>query len=366
MPGRGVLRAFDRYPLSFLSLLCSSSRFHPPTHGRSIRIMVSAPSPPRIFPTTGFVTINATEKIEEEEVPSYNPEDCYPVYIGEVFRSRYQIMSKLGFGTNSTAWLCRDLRQGFDCDLSKWLNVRPNASSKEHRYLTLKLRLRTKRHDHEDRRDDREVAVSNHLKCSAIEHPGKAMVRSVLDSFKVIGPNGIHECLLYQPLGISFTEMLELLPQKRLPKDMTKTGVQLLLIALSYLHECHVVHTGMSSAGNLVYSLLLGDDSLLDISPNNVLHSLRDDSIPSQLEQGEFEQPIARKILSDRIMYISRPTPFGSGLPTLCNLGEARVGNKKHRDDIMPGIYRAPEIVLGMDWDAKVDIWAIGVMVSDS
>ncbi|RDL32424.1 Uncharacterized protein BP5553_08880 [Venustampulla echinocandica] len=31
----------------------------------------------------------------------------------------------------------------------------------------------------------------------------------------------------------------------------------------------------------------------------------------------------------------------------------------------MPGIYRAPEVILGMDWDSKVDIWAIGVMMWD-
>lgn len=29
----------------------------------------------------------------------------------------------------------------------------------------------------------------------------------------------------------------------------------------------------------------------------------------------------------------------------------------------MPDIYRAPEIVLGMGWGAKVDIWAVGFMV---
>lgn len=163
---------------------------------------------------------------------------------------------------------------------------------------------------------------------------------------------------------MNFSELLNLLPENRFSKDMTKTGIQLLLIALCYLHQCHVVHTGMSSAGNLVCSRWLGDDSLLDISPNNVLQSIRDESIPSQLEQGEFERPIARKVLSDRIIYNSRPTPFSSGLPILCDLGEARVGNEKHRGDIMPGIYRAPEIILGMDWDSKVDIWAIGVMVS--
>jgi serine/threonine-protein kinase SRPK3 len=46
-------------------------------------------SPPRKFPTSGFVELDATEKIEEEDVPAYVPEDYYPVYIGEVFRSRY-------------------------------------------------------------------------------------------------------------------------------------------------------------------------------------------------------------------------------------------------------------------------------------
>src|SRR5215469_8666532 len=101
-----------------------------------------------------------------------------------------------------------------------------------------------------------------------------------------------------------------------------------------------------------------------DISPNNVLQKFEDDSIISQIEKGELERPIARKVLSDRTIYSSRPMPLSVGLPVLCDLGEARVGTQKHRGDIMPGIYRAPEVILGMDWDYKVDVWAIGVMVS--
>ena len=29
----------------------------------------------------------------------------------------------------------------------------------------------------------------------------------------------------------------------------------------------------------------------------------------------------------------------------------------------MPGIYRAPEVILDMEWDSKVDIWAAGLTV---
>ena len=65
---------------------------------------------PRQFPSSGFVKLDPQNKIEEEELPLYNPHDFYPVYIGEVFASRYQVVSKLGYGTSSTAWLCRDLR----------------------------------------------------------------------------------------------------------------------------------------------------------------------------------------------------------------------------------------------------------------
>ena len=47
--------------------------------------------------------------LEEESFPWYGQEIFYPVRIGEVFKSRYQVIGKLGYGSVSTAWLCRDL-----------------------------------------------------------------------------------------------------------------------------------------------------------------------------------------------------------------------------------------------------------------
>lgn len=67
----------------------------------------------RTFPVDGFEKLSLQEKIEEERIPAYQAERFYPVRLGEVVKSRYQIVAKLGFGTASTIWLCRDLEYVF-------------------------------------------------------------------------------------------------------------------------------------------------------------------------------------------------------------------------------------------------------------
>lgn len=68
---------------------------------------------PLNFTNPNFVRIAANQKIEEETIPGYVASRYYPVHIGEVFRDRYQIVGKLGFGASSTVWLARDMRYDF-------------------------------------------------------------------------------------------------------------------------------------------------------------------------------------------------------------------------------------------------------------
>jgi serine/threonine-protein kinase SRPK3 len=63
-----------------------------------------------MFPTVGFTTLPASEKLEEENWPWYTPQSFYPVRIGDVLHSKYQALYKLGYGTTATIWLCRDLQ----------------------------------------------------------------------------------------------------------------------------------------------------------------------------------------------------------------------------------------------------------------
>lgn len=59
-------------------------------------------SQPRLIGFEGFV--------EEHTLPFYEREQYYPVRIGEIFISRYQVVGKLGYGAYSTVWLSHDLR----------------------------------------------------------------------------------------------------------------------------------------------------------------------------------------------------------------------------------------------------------------
>jgi hypothetical protein len=69
-----------------------------------------APSPPMRFPASGFEVVNDSEVLDEERFEGFKTGRYYPVNIGDIFASKYQVIGKLGFGATSTVWLARDLR----------------------------------------------------------------------------------------------------------------------------------------------------------------------------------------------------------------------------------------------------------------
>jgi serine/threonine-protein kinase SRPK3 len=51
------------------------------------------------------------EAVEEERTPYYDPARFFPARLGNVLKGRYQLATKLGYGSSSTIWLARDLNQ---------------------------------------------------------------------------------------------------------------------------------------------------------------------------------------------------------------------------------------------------------------
>lgn len=87
----------------------------------------------------------------------------------------------------------------------------------------------------------------------------------------------------------------------------------------------------------------------------------------SRFEEAEVTDPSPRKIMDDRKIYKSLGfLPKNGGLPFLTDFGEARFGDKENNDDIMPNVYRAPEVILRSNWDYKVDTWSVAMVVSQT
>lgn len=100
-----------------------------------------------------------------------------------------------------------------------------------------------------------------------------------------------------------------------------------------------------------------------DLQPSNMLLGGLDKSPFEKFERYEAASPSPRKELGDRTIYLSRPMPFSNGEPAVSDLSEARFGDLDHADLIMPDVYRAPEVVLGLKWSYPVDIWSLAMVV---
>lgn len=70
-------------------------------------------SPVREISQSSFPLLDPTQRLEKETLSWYSPDGFYPVKIGEVFQSRYQVVGKLGYGGYSTIWLCRDMQYAY-------------------------------------------------------------------------------------------------------------------------------------------------------------------------------------------------------------------------------------------------------------
>lgn len=99
-----------------------------------------------------------------------------------------------------------------------------------------------------------EVKVSELVRSIDAEHPGKARLRVALDTFQIQGPNGSHQCLVFAPLGLTYTKFRTLFPNNALNKDLLQQSLLMILLGLDFLHQAGIVHTGtaLSSISELV------------------------------------------------------------------------------------------------------------------
>jgi len=166
------------------------------------------------------VSIDPSRVIEGEKVRGYKAEHYYPVHIGEVFQDRYSVISKIGYGSASTVWLCRDLRN-------------------ERNYVALKVYTsRSKVH--------RELPIYTHINAIKTDHEGQKNLRKLLESFEIDVPHGKNICLVHEVLSMSMEDFRRYLPNREFSAEIIRETFGYVLRALNFLRkEAHVVHTGL-------------------------------------------------------------------------------------------------------------------------
>ncbi|KND91013.1 Serine/threonine-protein kinase SRPK, partial [Tolypocladium ophioglossoides CBS 100239] len=314
---------------------------------RSISVAAMGASPP---PTPPSRAVKKEERRLKsitspcEWVESYHPGGYHPVLLGDVFNSgQYKVIRKLGEGSYATVWLARDLRNS--------------------RYVALKILVS------EISASTNELRILHHI-AQVAPAEGARHITQLLDEFEHRGPNGIHRCLVFEPMGPSVDSMVEELPQfkprqlgmkVRYSPQMAKSILKQSLQALAFLHENGIAH-GDFQPGNMLFDL--GD---IDSKPEDVLRQEEDEqsrsiSPPVQRLDGKQDK------WAPRYLCIAQPlapfTYYAEGFKIkLSDMGGAYFFTDPPAKPLTPRGLRAPEMVLTGAFNKTLDVWSFGCLV---
>ncbi|TGO08656.1 hypothetical protein BTUL_0198g00180 [Botrytis tulipae] len=268
-----------------------------------------SPSPPLRFPTTGYELIGDAQALDEEQLEGFKRGLYCPVNIGDIYKSKYQVVGKLGYGVTSTVWLA------------------------PHEHVSLKVYTR-------DGDPQEEFEIYKRLSKGNNSHPGFQHLRTALEIFTIPRVGGDHTCLVQKPMWESFTELKYRLPNHCFTEKILKGALKQLFLALDYLHtECQPVHT--------------------DIKADSILSEIEDESILDAFTEAEMNSPSPRKVIDGVTVYASRgfdvPRIFGDSV--LSDFGSAVRGDLKRNHGAGPQIYRAPEVMIKAPWSYPIDVW---------
>lgn len=152
-----------------------------------------------------------------ESLEKYRPGGYHPIMIGDMLHDRYRIVDKLGFGGYSTVWLAHDSLLGHYVAVKVGI-----ADSLPNEVKVLR-------------------ALSTDLPSSSPIHRGRNLVASLLDEFKIDGPNGTHQCYTMTPARCNLSEISF---SRLFPLEVARALSFGLVLAIGYTHSRGYVHGG--------------------------------------------------------------------------------------------------------------------------
>ncbi|KAK0403813.1 hypothetical protein QR680_017134 [Steinernema hermaphroditum] len=143
---------------------------------------------------------------------------------------------------------------------------------------------------------------------------GRYLIVDLREHFQVFG----HVCLVFDWLGLSVFQFMENNNFQPYSIDHTRHIVHQLCRSVKFMHDNGVIHT--------------------DLKPENVLF------VKKETHNG------GRKNLNDSTV-------------KLIDLGSAVFDRDRHPTTVSTRHYRAPEVILQLDWSFPCDVWSIGCII---
>ncbi|KAI5924149.1 kinase-like domain-containing protein [Camillea tinctor] len=272
----------------------------------------------------------------EENPNEYRPGGFHPVYIGDVFKDKYKVLNKIGYGRHSTVWLVRVLSP---------------RSSDEPEFRALKILRSNYNNDGTSLMFEKDILT--HLRDGNREHFGYPYVCHLLDDFEHHGPNGTHVCLVFELMGETLRSLgVWWPPHDRVPTLVMHRCIIQLLLALDFAHDHKVIHA--------------------DIKAENIFVKFKDYSM---IESGYLtEVPIPQQNRSEErytvipsaplhLFYFKEAASFFELDIVLGDWGVSLWDTGNLCGEIQPEALRSPEVLIGAPWDAKIDFWNLGAII---
>ncbi|KAL3455944.1 kinase-like domain-containing protein [Aspergillus heterothallicus] len=267
-----------------------------------------------------------------EPVDYYTRFRFHPVHLGDSFQgTRYAVIRKLGYGSFSTVWLAQDTE----------LN----------RYVALKI-------GHAESAPTGEIGIYERLANSTlVAHPGRESYLPLLDHFRITGPNGTHQVLVYEPMGASVAEVKDtLFPGGPFPLWTAKSILWQTLLGLDFMLGNGVAH-GDVQPRNLLFTLQ-------GLDGRGEAEVAQDRDIPLTVVQtGEVDGvKLPRYIVpADSLMrYLDVSRPF---TVKVSDLGGSFLTTNPPSKPAPPFALRGPETLFERSVTAAQDMWSFGCLI---
>lgn len=266
---------------------------------------------------------------EEEREEDYRKGGYHPVELGVVFKDRYEVKSKLGWGHFSTVWLAED-----------------SVSSSD-----VAVKIVKSAHHYKEAAND-EIKI---LRTATENDPeNKSCVIHLLDNFNIVGPNGTHVSMVFEKLGCNLLTLIRMYKYRGLPFPLVKILTKQMIIGMEFLHKCQIIHTDLKP------------ENVLMIKTPKVIRSMpqtEQDKLKNLERSNVKDEDDPRKGLPWSAQSLLNTFGDGTYAIKIADLGNACWTHEHFTDDVQTRQYRAPEVIIGAKYDNNIDVWSVACIV---